>query len=152
MKRKAMRWTWLLVLPTGLLLWLYLALPLRLLDQADIPRTQVRGILGCETWTDWLNYTDGYDWAILRVGDDFSPPESWTQGAATLREINPTASGHYFHTGFINHPALPESFTAWLYIPHDDAAPFEQRTWFAAMYDADSDVLALYLGHDLWGF
>ena len=143
---------WLLLIAAVVLLLMLLNRTDKLLEQADVSWTDVRSILDSETWTDWLNYTDGYDWVILRVGQDFAPPEGWNHGAATLREINPTTSGHDFHTGFIQHSALPETFTDWLYIPHNDADDFAQRAWFAAMYDENSGILALYHGHDLWGF
>lgn len=152
MKRILKPLAWLLLITAVILLLMLLNRTDKLLDQADIPWTDVRGVLDSETWTDWLNYTDGYDWVILRVGKGFTPPAGWTHGTATLREISPTTSSHYFHTGFIQHSALPETFTHWLYIPHNDADDFAQRAWFAAMYDENSGILALYHGHDLWGF
>ena len=155
MARKMTALAGLLLMAALILLAVLLNRTGKLLEQADIPWRDVRGILVSETWTDGLNYTDGYDWAILRVRKDFTPPDSWTNTTATLQEINPAIPGqsrHYFAPSFYNNELLPAAFTAWLYIPHDDADPFGQRAWFAAMYDEDSGILALYRGHDLWGF
>lgn len=124
-----------------------------LMERAGLSLSCIRGICATDRFTDGLNYKDGYDYAVLQVDPDaFTPPEGWTHGTATLRQINTATSGHHFCSDFSNDPALPATFTDWVYIPHNDADDFAQRAWFAAMYDADSGILALYCGHDLWGF
>ena len=133
----------------------YLTVSARLMAQADLDVACIRHICDFGSWTDPQNYTDGYEWIILRVSGDFVPPDSWTQQPATLAEINPPAeahSRHYFAASFSENEFLPDTFTAWLYIPHDDADPFEDREWFAAVYDANTHTLGLYRGHSLWGF
>jgi len=88
-----------------------------LLDQAGLPLTCIRGIRAADSWTDWLQYTDGYDYAVLQVDPNtFSPPESWTLGQAPAKEINPAPEGlgcSDFHPNFYRDAPLPEAFTAW---------------------------------------
>ena len=130
-----------------------------LMQQAGLPLTCIRGIRDVETWTDWLQYTDGYDYAVLKVDPAaFTLPDSWTQGSATIEEINPYPEGlgcYDFHPNFLHHAplneSLPESYTAWLYIPRDASLPFEEQQWFAAMYDASTGTLVLYRGHSFHG-
>ena len=126
-----------------------------LLEQAGLPLTCIRGIRDVQTWTDWLQYTDGYDYAVLKVDPAaFTLPDSWTQGSATIEEINPSPEGlgcYDFHGNFLHTAPLPERYTAWLYIPRDASLPFEEQQWFAAMYDASTGTLALYRGHSFYG-
>lgn len=126
-----------------------------LMQQAGLPLTCIRGIREAETFTDWLAYTDGYDYAVLKVDPaTFTPPEGWTQGQATIEDINPYPEGlgcYDFHPNFPRDTLLPESYTAWLYIPRDASLPFEEQQWFAAMYDASTGTLVLYRGHSFHG-
>lgn len=156
MKRKA--WLLLLVLVLLILLWVFILQPLhrtsRLLKQVDVPISAVRSVIDQEYWYDWLGYTDGYDWVILRVNSDgFMPPQDWNTTPALLADIKPQDDDHYhfFHWDFRDHPFLPETFTAWIYTPVDPLSAFEDQEWFAAMYDETSGVLALYRGHALYG-
>lgn len=151
MKRKA----WLILLiPVLLILQGVLLRPARLLKQAGIPFSAVRGVIALEYWYDWLQYTDGYDWVILRVNPEtFTPPQDWSTMPASLADIKPQDSDryHFFHWDFRDHPALPETFTAWFYRPVDPLTAFEDQEWFAAMYDERTGMLALYRGHSLYG-
>ncbi|MBQ2953383.1 MAG: hypothetical protein IJE07_07475 [Clostridia bacterium] len=126
-----------------------------LMQQAGLPLTCIHGIRDVETFTDWLNYTDGYDYAVLKVDPEtFTPPESWTQGQATIEDVNPYPEGlgcYDFHGNFLHNASLPERYTAWLYIPRDASAPLEEQQWFAAMYDASTGTLVLYRGHSFYG-
>lgn len=151
MKRKA----WLiLIIPLLLILLWWLLRPARLLDRAGVPVTSVRGVIAQEYWSDWLKYTDGYDWVILRVNPEtFTPPQDWNTTPASLADIKPQDSDRYhdFHPDFHEHSALPETFTAWFYSPVDPLADFEDQEWFAAMYDEHTGILAIYRGHALYG-
>lgn len=156
MKRKS--WLILMIPVLIIFLWMFVLQPLyrtaRLLERAGLPLAAVRGIIANDYWYDWLCYTDGYDWAILRVNPDtFTPPQDWTSAAAPLSAIKPQDSEryHYFHWDFREHPALPETFTAWYYVPIDPLAAFEDQEWFAAMYDEVTGILAIYRGHSLYG-
>lgn len=149
MRRKA--WLLLFIPVLMILLWVYV---LRLLERASIPVSAVQGVVAQDYWYDWLEYTDGYDWVILRVNpESFSPPAAWLTTTAALSDIKPWDSGryHYFDRGFREHPALPETFTAWQYSPADPLSPHYEQEWFAGMYDAASGILALYRGHALYG-
>ena len=125
-----------------------------LLEQAGLPLTCIRGIRAVESWTDWLAYTDGYDYAVLKVNPaTFTPPDNWTQSSATIEEINPAPEGlgcYDFHGNFLHRASLPESYSAWLYIPRDSSASFDEQQWFAAMYDASTGTLVLYRGHSFY--
>lgn len=156
MKRKA--WLILLIPVLLVLIWVYILQPLhrtaRLLKRAGIPFSAVRSVIDQEYWYDWLEYTDGYDWAILRVNpDNFTPPQDWNTTPALLADIKPQDSDHYhyFHWDFRDHPSLPDIFTAWVYSPADPSVPSSEQEWFAAMFDETSGVLALYRGHALYG-
>ena len=156
MKRKP--WLLLFIPALAILLLVYVLQPLhraaRLLEHTGIPVSAVQGIVAQDYWYDWLEYTDGYDWIILRVSPDtFSPPSAWTASDAALSDIKPQDSEryHYFNQNFREHPALPETFTAWQYIPADPLIPRYEQEWFAGMYDAASGILALYRGHALYG-
>jgi len=126
-----------------------------LLDQAGLPLTCIRGIRAADSWTDWLQYTDGYDYAVLQVDPNtFSPPESWTLGQAPAKEINPAPEGlgcSDFHPNFYRDAPLPEAFTAWRFDPRDTSLPFDEQQFFAAMYDAATGTLVLYRGHSFYG-
>lgn len=126
-----------------------------LMEQAGLPLTCIRGFLDAATFTDWLAYTDGYDYAVLRVDPrTFVPPENWTRGEATAEEINPAPEGlgcSDFHPDFYRDAPLPETFTAWHFEPRDLTLPFSEQAFFAAMYDERSGVLALYRGHSFYG-
>lgn len=126
-----------------------------LLEQAGLPLSCVRGIAAADSFTDWLAYADGYDYAVLKVNPaTFTPPEDWEQGRATIEAINPAPEGlgcYDFHGNFPHHAPLPESYTAWRYIPRDPSLPFEEQQWFAAMYDASTGTLVLYRGHSFHG-
>lgn len=126
-----------------------------LLDQAGLPLTCIRGIRAADSWTDWLAYTDGYDYAVLQVDPNtFSPPESWTLGQAPAKEINPAPEGlgcSDFHPNFYRDAPLPEAFTAWRFDPRDASLPFDEQQFFAAMYDAATGTLVLYRGHSFYG-
>ena len=156
MKRKG--WLILLVPVLVILIWVFILQPFlrtaRLLKQAGVPFSSVRSVIDQEYWYDWLGYTDGYDWAILRVDSDgFTPPQDWNATPARLADIKPQDSNryHYFHWDFRDHPSLPETFTAWIYNPVDPLAAFEDQEWFAAMYDEHTGILAVYRGHALYG-
>ena len=126
-----------------------------LLEQAGLPLTCIRGIRAVDSWTDWLAYTDGYDYAVLKVDPDtFTPPEDWTHGQAPAEEINPAPEGlgcSDFHPNFYRDAPLPESFTAWRFDPRDKSLPFDEQEFFAAMYDASTGTLVLYRGHSFYG-
>ena len=126
-----------------------------LVRQAGLPLTCIRGIRDVETWTDWLQYTDGYDYAVLQVDPNtFAPPESWTLGQAPAKEINPAPEGlgcSDFHPNFYRDASLPEAFTAWRFDPRDTSLPFDEQQFFAAMYDAATGTLVLYRGHSFYG-
>ena len=159
MKRKAWLLPLIVLIPVLLILmWVYILQPLhrtsRLLKRAGIPLSAIRGVIDQDYWYDWLEYTDGYDWVILRVDPDgFTPPQDWNTTSASLADVKPQDGSryHYFHWDFREHSALPETFTAWIYIPVDPLAAFDDQEWFAAMYDEASGVLALYRGHALYG-
>ena len=126
-----------------------------LLEQAALPLSCVRGITDIESFTDWLAYTDGYDYAVLRVNPKtFTPPETWQQGSATVEEVNPAPQGlgcYDFHPNFYRDAPMPESFTHWLFMSRDSSAAFDQQEFFAAMYDAQTGILILYRGHTFHG-
>lgn len=126
-----------------------------LLEQAGLPLSCVRGVTAVDSFTDWMAYTDGYDYAVLRVNPKtFTPPENWQQGTATIEEVNPAPEGlgcYDFHPNFYRDAPLPASFTHWLFIPHDPFAAFDRQEFFAAMYDAQTDTLILYRGHSFHG-
>lgn len=156
MKRKA--WLILLVPVLLILLWVFILQPLhrtsRLLKRAGIPISAIRGVIDQDYWYDWLEYTDGYDWVILRVDPDgFTPPQDWNATSASLADVKPQDGSRYhnFHWDFREHSALPETFTAWVYIPADPSVPSSEQEWFAAMFDETSGVLTLYRGHALYG-
>ena len=126
-----------------------------LLEQAGLPLSCVHGITDVESFTDWLTYTDGYDYAVLRVNPKtFTPPANWQQGSATIQEVNPAPQGlgcYDFHPDFYRNALLPESFTHWLFIPRDSSAAFDQQEFFAGMYDGQTGILVLYRGHTFHG-
>lgn len=126
-----------------------------LMEQAGLPLTCIRGIHAVDSWTDWLNYTDGYDYAVLQVDPgSFVPPEDWTRGQAPAEEINPAPEGlgcSDFHPNFYRDAPLPETITAWRFDPRDRSLPFDEQTFFAAMYNENTGMLVLYRGHSFYG-
>lgn len=126
-----------------------------LLEQAGLPLTCLRGIAAADSFTDWLSYTDGYDYAVLKVDPaSFAPPESWEKGLSSAEEINPAPEGlgcYDFHPNFYRDAPLPKQFTAWRFIPRDGSLPFDEQQFFAAMYDASTGTLVLYRGHTFHG-
>lgn len=126
-----------------------------LLEQASLPLTCIRGIRAADSWTDWLAYTDGYDYAVLQVDPNtFAPPEGWETGLASAKEITSAPEGLgccRLSSNFYRDAPLPESFTAWRFDPRDTSLPFDGQQFFAAMYDAATGTLVLYRGHSFYG-
>ena len=112
----------------------------------NIPLNTVCGVEAHGGWYDLLKYTDGSEWAILRVREDFVIPNGWSKGNST-----PDALPVTWHTNFLQ--ALPPDalWTAWCYVPLDESLPFDDQEWAAAFYDAEEDLLALYRGYALYG-
>lgn len=114
-----------------------------LMEKAGLPLTCIRGIHAVDSWTDWLNYTDGYDYAVLQVDpESFAIPEDWTRGLSTAGDSHPKS----YHD-----VTLPETITAWRYEPRDLSLPFDEQEFFAAMYDENTGTLVLYRGHSFYG-
>lgn len=114
-----------------------------LMEQAGLTLTCIRSIHAVDSWTDWLNYTDGYDYAVLQVDPgSFVPPEDWTRGQSKAGDSHP----HSYHDA-----PLPETFTAWRFDPRDRSLPFDEQTFFAAMYDENTGMLVLYRSHSFYG-
>ena len=117
----------------------------RLMRRAEAPLGSLRGVEAQGGWYDLLKYTDGCEWAVLRVAD-FTPPAHWY-----AEDAAPDAAPETFHEDFLR--ALPPdaAWTAWHYVPVDESLSFEEREWFAAFYDAAGGLLALYRGYALYG-
>lgn len=144
-----MRRVWKPLLLAAILVALIFALlPLgrlhRLLRLAPVRWSSVRSVEAQGGWYDLLKYTDGCEWALLRV-EDFIPPANWSAEPCTIESLPET-----FHADFAQ--ALPQNavWSTWHYVPVDTSLPFEEQEWFAALYDA-SGMLALYRGYALYG-
>ena len=142
-------WQWLL---TGALVIALVPalLPLgriyRLLDMADIPWNTIDGVEAHGGWYDLLKYTDGSEWAILRVKEGFLTPSCWHVEACTL-DVLPEK----LHTNFVQACPTDVQWTAWHYVPVDELLPFDDQEWLAAFYDAAKGLLAVYRGYSLYG-
>lgn len=118
----------------------------RLMQLGEVPLRSVLDVEAQGSWYDLLKYTDGCEWAVLRMKEDFVPPAHWCTDAYRSDALPET-----FHMAFTQSLPLNPQWTAWYYVPVDKTLPFDEQEWFAAFYNAAECLLALYRGCALYG-
>ncbi len=125
-------------------------------DRPELYRVALR------SWTDWLQYTDGYE--ILYLGNrendgrslekrvPWTPPGTWTREHVTIDELI-----RRFHEDINEQAITGESMggyvcDAWFFLDRrDQQLPLGEREYYLGFWDEGEDMVYIYHGHHLYG-